>query len=217
VLLVSASAGATWFLARPPEPAAVQAARPGMPLALTAGPMLGNARAPVTIVEFSDFECPFCRTFATRTFPKVQESYIASGRVSFAFRHLPLEFHASAWRAATIAGCAWRRDRFWDIHDGFYRATASLSAEIPRLAGSILAMSPETLDRCTADAASLVDADIRLAGLLGIDGTPTFIVATKNAAGKLTVESILSGAVPFSQMAKTIDAALNAADRQGGR
>lgn len=83
-------------------------------------PIKGNKDAPVTIVEFSDYQCPFCARFFKETLPKIQEEYISTGKVKFAYRDYPLPMHSVAQKASEAARCADEQDAFWKFHDLAY-------------------------------------------------------------------------------------------------
>jgi len=87
-----------------------------------AGRTRGSARAPVTVYEMSDFQCPYCRRFALETFPALDSAYVATGKVRWAFVNFPLtSIHANALAAAETAVCAARQGAFWRMHDLLYR------------------------------------------------------------------------------------------------
>lgn len=90
---------------------------PTAPLSLDNLPMLGSPEASVVMLIFSDFECPYCGTFAADTMPTLKHDYVDTGKVRVAFRHLPLPIHSRAQRAAESAECAQRQGRFWAMHD----------------------------------------------------------------------------------------------------
>lgn len=119
---------------------------PKQPMSLEGAPLLGSPTAEFTIVEFSDFECPFCSEFSTTVLPSVRKSLIDSGRVNLSFRHLPLSKHARAAAAASAAACAAEQGRFWEFHDlAFARpgASATMSCAItPTIRDSISRPSP---------------------------------------------------------------------------
>ena len=83
-------------------------------------PQLGDKNAKVTIVEFSDLECPFCRRFFLDTFPQLKKEYIDTGKAVFYFRHFPLSFHPLALPFANAAECANDQGKFWEMHDKIY-------------------------------------------------------------------------------------------------
>jgi protein-disulfide isomerase len=84
-------------------------------------PVLGNPNAPVKIVEFSDFECPFCRRFYQDTFPQLKKEYIDTGKVALYYRHLPLPMHPNAKPFANAAECANEQGKFWQMHDQIFK------------------------------------------------------------------------------------------------
>lgn len=84
-------------------------------------PALGDINARVTIVEFSDFECPFCRRYFTDTFPQLKKEYIDTGKVVMYYRHYPLPFHPLAQPFAVASECANEQDKFWEFHDKIFQ------------------------------------------------------------------------------------------------
>jgi protein-disulfide isomerase len=139
------------------------------------GPARGPERAPVTIVEFADFECPFCRR-TTRVLAKLQAAYPTQVRV--VFRHLPLsEIHPHARDAARASVCAEEHGRFWPVHDALFTA-ATLDAGSLRNAVTAAGVDPAALDACLATDVPdrrLADdlADVRR---LAVETTPTLFV-----------------------------------------
>ena len=104
-----------------------------MKISLDEDPFKGDENAPVTIVEFSDFQCPFCSRFAEQTLPQLQEEYIDTGKVKFVYRDLPLEsLHPNAMITHIAAECADEQGKFWEFHDALFekqREWQQLSAE----------------------------------------------------------------------------------------
>jgi|GEM_PF-5274583 len=80
-------------------------------------PALGNSKAPVTMIEFSDLQCPFCRQFFTTAFPQIKKDYIDTGKVALYYRHLPLTIHPMAKPFANATECAHEQNKFWEMHD----------------------------------------------------------------------------------------------------
>jgi protein-disulfide isomerase len=166
---------------------------------------LGRDDAPVTVVEFTDYQCPFCRHFQTDSFAQLKKDYIDTGKVRFVSRDLPLEFHPNAPAAALAARCAGDQHKFWEMHDAMMLDTkADLGPE------SILKYARQTsLDMtafggCLKDKkyTSAIQKDTADAGTLGISGTPSFVV------GKTAKEEIagvrIVGAVPYTVFDSTI-------------
>jgi protein-disulfide isomerase len=84
-------------------------------------PVLGKPQAPVTMIEFSDFECPFCRRYFVETYPQIKKDYIDKGKVKFYYRHLPLDFHPLAKPFANASECANEQGKFWQMHDKIFK------------------------------------------------------------------------------------------------
>jgi len=84
-------------------------------------PPLGSKDAKVTIVEFADFECPFCRSYFTETFPQIKKDYIDKGLVVYYYRHFPLDFHPLAKPFASASECANEHNKFWEMHDKIFQ------------------------------------------------------------------------------------------------
>jgi len=84
-------------------------------------PALGNKKAPVTVIEFSDFECPFCRSFWRDTLSLIKSTYIDTGKVRFVYRDFPLSFHPGAQVAAEAAECAEDQGKYWEMHDKIFQ------------------------------------------------------------------------------------------------
>ena len=147
-------------------------------------PVRGPTKAPVTIVEFSDFECPFCRQ-VQETLKQVAEKY--SGEVRLVFKHLPSEGHRNSLPAARAAYCAREQERFWEFHDALFGAGA-ISPEIFNELAASLGFGREKFAECLSAERSraAVVKDIETAKRYRIDGTPSFLINGKLAKGALS-------------------------------
>jgi protein-disulfide isomerase len=141
------------------------------------GPVLGSADAPVTIVEFSDYQCPYCK-HAESIVSEVRNRY--PDRVRFEFRHFPLEdIHPRARAAAEAATCAETQERFWEYHElVFASAAEDLSDGMLREHAGAAGLDLDAFDACVAERSgrSRVDRDLDVGREAGVDGTPTFFV-----------------------------------------
>lgn len=197
--------------AAPPTTAVAQAA-PEASKDPLAGRTRGSATAPVTVYEMSDFQCPFCRTFALKTFPALDSMYIATGKVRWAFINFPLtSVHANALAAAQTAVCAARQNAFWRVHDLLYLhqdVWAPLKEPAPffvSLADSAKLSKPALL-ACVRAATSeqAVRADADGAERSGASSTPTFYIE-----GGLMV-----GAQPLPVFRQVLDSILETKRKQ---
>lgn len=173
-------------MAAPPVPSA--------PISLAGAATKGAMNAPVTIVEFSDFQCPFCVRFSRDVLPVLQRDYIDTGKVRFAFRHFPLtQIHSLAQQAAEYAECAEGRGAFWLFHDALFGILppahlddASLQAAVRR------SRLTDCLDK-TAELRDQVGRDAKQAADLGIVSTPTFLVGRYLGENRVKVARRLVG------------------------
>jgi len=146
----------------------------------------GRADAPITVIEFTDYQCPYCRRFQGEDWPRLKRKYVDSGKVRFIVRDLPLEIHSAARPAAEVAHCAAEQGKFWPMHAALLRNSTQLNdnyvvaleremgLDLPRLRTCVLGDRYEdAIARSAAEAASL-----------GINGTPTFIIG-RTSEGKL--------------------------------
>ena len=163
-------------------------------------PILGEEDAPVTMVEFSDFQCPYCARFFEQTFPQLKENYIKTGKVKLAFRHLPLSFHQYAQKTAEASECANEQGKFWEYHDTVFSNQDQLSDTILSIWAGEIGLDVKKFDDCLESGKykEKVQADSNDAGSYGVSGTPSFFVN-----GKLLV-----GAQPYEAFQQVIDAEL---------
>ncbi len=160
-------------------------------------PVKGATNQRVTIVEFSDFECPFCKQ-AQSVLGQILESY---GRtVRLVFKHLPLEGHRNSLPAARAAYCAAEQDRFWQFHDAVF-AAGNLSPPVFEQIASDLGLGLPKFQDCVASERSraAVIKDIEAARLLRIDSTPSFVVNGK----------VIKGALSFADFQRIVEQELN--------
>ena len=158
---------------------------------------LGRADAPVTVVEFTDYQCPYCRRFQAATWPQIKHDYVDTGRVRFIVRDLPLSFHSNARPAAEAAHCAGEQGRFWPMHDGLLQKDADLSPRGIASRAQSLGLDMARFRACIAanKYESAITANASQADALGIRGTPAFIVG-KAVHGDLDGVR-LDGALPY--------------------
>ncbi len=170
---------------------------PSQPISLDGAAVIGSSTAPVAIIGFSDFQCPFCRVFAQTHWPNIKRALVDSGQVRFAFRHLPLDsLHPQARRIAVGAECARRQERFSPYHDLLFENQAVLAkADLTSLASSV-GVDRRSFASCldAPDAAAVVTSDSAGASALAVTGTPTFLVGRVDSDGRVKVLRRLVGA-----------------------
>ncbi len=163
-----------------------EASLPSVMSAIGASPTTGSKDAVVTIIEFSDFQCPYCRS-SQSTLKQVLQNY--GKQVRLVFKHLPLEMHAQAFGSAQAAVCANEQGRFWEYQDALFSAQDLSPTSLSKIAKH-LGMSDAKFKACVSSDASraTVLEDVREAKRLGIAATPTFIVNGNLVPGAISFE-----------------------------
>jgi protein-disulfide isomerase len=194
------------------KPAAVQAVAPSDKVKMSVGQgwyAMGREDAPVTMVEFTDYQCPFCRKFEHDSFAELKKDYIDTGKVRFVSRDLPLEFHPNAAPAAEAVRCAGEQHKFWELHDAIMQDTGTdLSADSILKYGDKVGLDATAFRACVAEKrfGAAIQKDTTDAGTVGISGTPSFVIA-KTAPDQLDGVRIV-GAVPYAVFDSAIKDAL---------
>lgn len=194
-----------------PAAAAPQAAAPQAPVAPDAKqvlkdlkmghlPVEGNENAKVTIVEFSDFECPFCGRFYTDTLPSLRKEYIDTGKVKLYFRHYPLSFHPKAVPLAHASECANDQAAFLKMHDKIFDNAATVATSTDETYtqwATELGLDVAAFNSCyqAKTHQAKIDEDFAAGAAVGVSGTPTFYINGKQ----------LVGAQPFAAFKAIID------------
>ncbi|OGE76031.1 MAG: hypothetical protein A3K06_01995 [Candidatus Doudnabacteria bacterium RIFCSPHIGHO2_01_52_17] len=168
-------------------------------------PVLGAANAPVTIIEFSDFQCPYCRQFWRDTLPQIKTNYIDKGLAKLVYRDFPLtNIHPSAQVAAEAGECADSQGKFWQFHDAVFArqdeqgaTTIAFTAEDVKSWGAEAGLSATTFNECIDSASNRAEVlkDFQDGVAAGVGGTPTFFV------NGIAVE----GALPYIQFQQLLD------------
>jgi protein-disulfide isomerase len=178
----------------------------------TAGsPSLGEKTAKVTIVEFSDFQCPFCGRYATQTMPQLLDEYVKTGRVRYVFRNFPMDqLHPLAEKAAEASVCAADQGKFWEAHDRFFKNQQALDAKEMQGHAVVLGLDAPKFQQCldSGKYTSRVKADVAEGQKYNVRGTPSFFFGTEMKDSKLKAVKFLSGALPFQDFKDVIDSLL---------
>jgi protein-disulfide isomerase len=149
------------------------------------------------MLEFSDFQCPFCSKFTKDVWPELKATFVDTGKVQLAFRHLPLPIHERAEPAAEATACAGEQKKFWPVHDRLFAAEGKFDDSDLRRFIAEAGVEPTQFATCLADRASaVVKQDIDTAKALKIRGTPSFLVGRRTQSGKVDVTEVLLGARP---------------------
>lgn len=169
----------------------------------------GSASAPITIAEVSDFECPFCGRFARDTAPSIVKQYVDTGKVRYAFVHLPLPIHKLAFKASEAAACAGDQGKFWEMHDLLFskQGSALAPAFLPGK-GAALGLNQAAYTGCldSSKHAPTVQAHVDMMRPLRISGTPTFFIGTLDPKTRvLQAKRRIIGAKAFAVFQQAFD------------
>jgi protein-disulfide isomerase len=182
----------------PPTPVA-PAPAPKVKLNDVSGYVLGRPNAPVTVVEFTDLQCPFCNRFSTTTFKQIKAAYIDTGLVRFVTRDFPLDMHQSAEMAARASRCAGEQGKFWELRTLLVDNASRLSPDFILGSADTLKMDGKAFRQCLDSKRYQADIqkDLDDARSVGVEGTPTFVIGRTPGEGQPLDGVRIVGAQPF--------------------
>lgn len=176
------------------------------------GPVIGNDDATVTVIEFTDFQCPFCQRHYQQTFGQIKTAYVDTGKIKYETRHFPLSFHPNAQKASEAAACAEDQGKFWEMHGKLFdtqnewaNLDAAGAATAFKKYATELGVKAAAFNTCFdgGSKAKEVQDDIAAGSQSGIDGTPGFWIL-----GPDDQKQLISGAYPFATFQSAIDGML---------
>jgi len=175
---------------------------------ITGAPAQGRPDAVVTLIEFSDYECPFCIRHFKDTMPKIRASYIDSGKILYVFNDFPIdELHPAAIRAHEAARCAAEQNKFWDLHPRLFSAPGTHDqATLVTRAGDA-GLQVDIFSACLASGrtTAAVKHSVETAHSFGATGTPSFFVGLRDAGtSQVRVLQTIAGARPFADFEQAI-------------
>lgn len=193
----------------PPTPPPATADAPaGISVELAGFPQRGASTARMVLIEFSDFQCPYCARHATAVLPDLIKEYVARGEVRYALANLPLAMHSNARWLARVAMCAGEQGRYWEMHEALFAAQQDTKPELAALAEP-LKLDQTVLHDCVEaerpDHDQIIKRDTELAEKLGFAGTPAFAVGRVEQGNTIRIVKIIRGAVPFKAFAQVLD------------
>jgi len=175
-------------------------------------PSLGSTEAKVILVEFVDFQCPFCASFFSNTLSQIKKEYVDTGKIRFVYKHYPLDLHQNAKMAAVASECAKDKGKFWEYHNillGNQTTWEDLGGNDVIAAfikyAQYLGLDADNFKSCldSMKYERNVDMDLQQGSMMGVTGTPTFFVGTE---GKNFTP--IKGAQPFTSFKQVIDGIL---------
>jgi protein-disulfide isomerase len=171
-------------------------------------PTKGKADAPVTMVEFADFQCPFCGRFVTDSLQQIMKKYVDTGQVKFVYEQYPLPFHPNAQPAAMAAECANAQGKFWPMHDKLYATQTTLESQDSaavkntfRQYAANIGLNAQSFNSCLESSkySDKIQKESSLGSQYGVSGTPTFYIGNQKAGYTQIV-----GAQPISNFEQLI-------------
>ena len=180
-------------------------------VAIAGEPSKGPSSAKVTLVEVSDYHCPFCRRHMQQTQPQIDAEYINTGKIQYVFIDYPIQqLHPDAFKSHEAANCASDQGKYWEMHNKLFAAPTKDPSQLVGYAQE-LGMDASKLRACLDGGkyAKPVRESVARMEQLGVDSTPTFLIGLTPAPGQpLKVVKVVKGAMPFAEFRKAIDGVL---------
>ncbi|MCG9746164.1 thioredoxin domain-containing protein [Shewanella sp. Isolate8] len=170
-------------------------------------PSIGKATARIAIIEFSDFQCPYCKRYMDNTFTKIKSDYIDTGKVKYIARDFPLGFHPKAKGAAIAANCSLQQDAYWPMRDALFKNMRQLGDKLYQDTATQLSLDMTKFAACLKDQAIMnkIKQDISYGSSVGVRGTPSFLIG-RLENNRLLKPKLLTGAQSFDVFKASIDA-----------
>jgi len=165
----------------------------------------GDPEAKLAIVEFTDFQCPYCARHHQSVLPTIKKQLIETGKAKYVMYDFPLGFHAQAKPAAIAARCAGQQDKYWEMHDALFKQQRELGPSLFRATASEMELDEAAFSDCLSDptVAASVDSNFDYGGQIGVSGTPKFFVG-KVKNNVMTDVIVINGAQGFSAFSSAI-------------
>ncbi|MCE9679000.1 DsbA family protein [Shewanella sp. AS1] len=170
-------------------------------------PSIGMATAQIAIIEFSDFQCPYCKRYMDNTFTKIKSAYIDTGKVKYIARDFPLGSHPKAKGAAIAANCSLQQNAYWPMRDALFKNMRQLGDKLYQDTATQLSLDMTKFTACLEDQniTNKIDQDIRYGASLGVRGTPSFLIG-KLEGNRLIKPKMIVGAQSYDTFKAAIDA-----------
>ncbi|MBI5193587.1 MAG: thioredoxin domain-containing protein [Nitrospirae bacterium] len=195
--------------AKPEEP---QQETPEVTVSMDDDTVWGNSDAPVVVLEFSDYQCPFCKRYYKNTLSELDKDYIKTGKIKYVFRDFPLEFHKQAPKAAEAAQCAGEQGKYREMHDKIFDNQSTIQVDDLKKYALEIGLSADSFNSCldSGKYTGEVNKDIDDGRKAGVSGTPTFFIGKAPLKGKEFTGQRIVGARPYSAFKQIIDTLLQA-------
>jgi protein-disulfide isomerase len=175
-------------------------------------PLMGDRKARLVLVEFSDFQCPFCARFVHETFPEIEKDYIKTGKLKYVFRDFPISSaHKDAFKAALAAGCALDQGKFWEMHARLFENQTAFTVHNLTQSAEAVGLNKDKFQKClnNNEYETEVQSDFADGLKAGVNQTPLFFLGlTEPDSPKVKVLTVIMGAKPYAVFKAAIDSAL---------
>lgn len=186
---------------------------PNLTVSLGGGPLKGDKNAKLTLIEFSDYQCPFCARHFRETLPQMEREYINTGKLKYVLRDFPLEaIHKDALKAAEAANCAGEQGKYWEMHDRLFQNQNELEVKHFPKHVNALGLDLSAFRKCLNGGkhAAKIRRDIEEGQKAGVKGTPTFFLGVQDSDSQtIKVLTVIHGAQPYAQFKEAFEAALS--------
>lgn len=176
-------------------------------LSVENGPFKGDKNAKLTLIEFSDYQCPFCARYFREALPLIESEYIRTGKLKYVFRDFPVtSLHREAFKAAEAAGCAEEQGKYWEMHDRLF-VTQTVGPRDLMLHAQRLQLDLTNFQKCldSGQQATKIHKDLAEGQKAGVRGTPTFFLGfTEPNDSKIKVLKVIEGAQEFAAFQEAI-------------
>ncbi|HYE16359.1 MAG TPA: DsbA family protein [Pyrinomonadaceae bacterium] len=198
----------------PRQPAAAAEPPREVVFDISGAPFKGDANARLTLIEFSDYQCPFCARHVRDTLPQIERDYVKTGKLKYVFRDMPLEsIHPHALKASEAAHCAGEQGKFWEMHNSLFGNQTALSASDLATYARGVGVDAAKFQQCLDGGKYAADIRRKMSEVLslGVTGTPTFFVGvTTPGDPKVKVVRALRGAASYANFKEVLDGLLSA-------
>lgn len=188
----------------PADRTALSDAPKGSVVTLDGLPIRGNPQAQIVAIEFSDYECPFCSRYATTVAKEVDDRFIRTGKIQYAFANNPLPMHRNAQLLAMAAICSGEQNHYWEMHDGLFLDKPQDRTAIVRVAENLGVANPKFEACLDGPIVSQIGKDQKVAQQLNLTATPGFAIGIKESTGRVTIKKLIIGAQPIEVFEKAI-------------
>lgn len=185
---------------------------PAVVLSTNDAPFLGSKDAKVTVVEFSDFQCPFCARYSRDTLPAIVKEYVDAGKVKYVLRDFPIQaLHPRAQKSHEAAHCAGEQGKYWDMYHRLFGDVRAQETENLTAHAKSLRLDVRKFEQCLTSERHVarVRKAIEDGQRAGVRGTPTFFVGVNDGGGTVRATRIVRGAQPYERFKSVIDTVLS--------